>query len=113
LQNFQHSYNLKCMSATIRINPEKSLVEVEIDGVSFEPEDFPETCDECGFPGGFKLVVDSESGIGYIAMIEEVGGMAAGTVYRLSPIHTKLEEGVDLESDDEEDDGEILVEHAE
>jgi hypothetical protein len=91
-------------SAKIRVNPDCSLVEIEAEGVTFEPEDYPEQ-------GDFVLVADPDTGIGHLALLEDIGPLKGGVVYRLTPVSTEVEENAEFEEDDEdEDDGDVLVE---
>ena len=82
------------MQANLRFNPDKSLCEVQYGG----EEDVwgPLDATEAG-----HVLVDEETGDAYYLALTDDEGLTAETIYKMEPLETKIEEGVDLEEDED------------
>lgn len=81
-------------TAILRINPDRTHVEVETpDGTEFGPSEIPKD--------GLLVCVDDE-GDGTdacVAVVGEYAGLPGNTVYRLVPIETMVEDDCELDLD--------------
>jgi len=82
------------MKATLRFNPDETLLEaVTPDGTEFQSE----------WPEDGILILASEDGDDYLVCVSEEHGLDVNTVYRLVPVSTEVEEDVDITLDEEGD----------
>jgi hypothetical protein len=108
------------MSAKIRINSDRSLIEIETpEGEIFGPMECPQ--DEKDEDGDLLLAepifcTDEENpdSPAYICVVSEYEGLRTNTVYQLVPITTEVQLDAELEEDEDEeeeedDDGGVLV----
>ena len=84
--------------ATIRYNPDRSLCEVQI-GTSEQDTWGPLDADDSG-----HFLVDEESGDLYYLALGDEEGLTPDTLYRMEPVETDTEDGVEIESDEEDND---------
>lgn len=90
------------MSAKLRFNPDKSLVEIELpDGQVLDPMETPAAEDD----DPIVMLVDEEdeNAPSHLAVIGEYPGLRTQTVYQLIPVETSVEFDVDLDEEDEEE----------
>jgi len=83
--------------AIVRYNPERSLCEVQIgssDDETWGPLDAGEA--------GHVLVDEDEPADRYYVALSDDEGLEPGTVYRLEPLETEIEEDVAIEEPEEE-----------
>ena len=90
-------------TGVIRVNPERTLVEVDTpDGDSWGPEPYPAS-DEDGL-----IILSDEDKPGdasYVAVCDGYGNLKPNTIYQLVEVGTILEEDAALtEGDEDEDD---------
>jgi hypothetical protein len=90
--------------AKLTFNPDKSLVEIETpSGEVLDPIEV--SFDEDGNLDPIFLVdEENPDAPAFVAIAGEYAGLKTNTIYQLIPVLTEVEEGVDLEADDEEDD---------
>jgi hypothetical protein len=79
--------------AIVRYNPDRTLCEVQIGEDVYGPLDATEI--------GHTLI-DDDAGEAYYFVIDE-DGLASDTLYRLEPMETEVEEGVEFEEAEESD----------
>lgn len=86
----------------LRVNPERTLVEVDTpEGIEWGPEPYPAS-DEDGL-----IILSDEDTPGepsYVAVLDGYGNLKPNTIYQLVEVSTLLEEA-ELTEDDDDDQG--------
>lgn len=85
------------MPASIRFNPDRTLCEVVVDGVTFGPAQL-ESADETQV-----VCRDPDDGSLYIAILKDFEGLQANTVYQLVELETTTRYDVEMDGDDTDD----------
>lgn len=99
------------MPAKIRTNPDESLLELETpEGIVFGPMEMPEG--EDGEPAEPIFIVDEDNPTGpaYIATVSAYEGLKPNTIYQLVEVVTELHTDMELELEEDEEDGGTLSE---
>jgi len=96
------------MSARLRFNPDKTIVEIETP----EGETVSVNIDDDEDVPIFVVNEDNPDDPAYVAIAAKYKGLRANTVYKLVPVQTIVELNAELEEDEEEEDeedGGVLV----
>jgi len=88
------------MQATLRYNPDRTLCEVQI-GSNDEDTWGPLDGEQAG-----HVLIDEDSGQQYYVALSDDEELTAGTVYKLEPLETEVEEDVEISDEEEEDEPE-------
>lgn len=83
------------MSATLRLNPDRSEFEVTLDG----GEQFEDDCPD----DGIAFVIGSDGTPYVVALDRNVVGIDPNQIYKLTPITTTVETDVEFGDEDEDD----------
>jgi hypothetical protein len=80
------------MSARIQYNKDRSAFEATTpEGVEFGPIDFPEDC---------ISFLEDDGQPSYVVIHEGFEGLEPDTMYRLVPVNTAVEDGVEFDAED-------------
>jgi len=82
------------MAATLKFNADRSLCELHLDGDEWGPLDASEA-------GHFLL--DDDSGDAYYLALTDDDGLIPDTLYKLEPVTIEVEEGAEIETEEEDE----------